>query len=226
MNRTVPRVDQAGGTIWLLKQFRPSKKTPRAMRKAKVHSGQMNQTVRQHHAELAEAYRQLKREIARRKDVEKSLRDSEQHYRWLMEQSRHQQEQLRHLADRTLSALEEERKEISRELHDEIAQTLTGINLHLATLKTEATLGRNGLTKKIARTKRLVEKSVDNVHRFARELRPMMLDDLGLIPALHSFLKEFTKRTGIHIYFTTFTAGRIEQYHAHGLLSRSPGSAD
>ncbi|MGA9450659.1 MAG: ATP-binding protein, partial [Verrucomicrobiia bacterium] len=56
--------------------------------------------------------------------------------------------------------------------------------------------------KTISHTQRLVEKSVNIVHRFARELRPTLLDDLGLIPALHSFMNEFTKRTGIHIGFT------------------------
>ncbi|HUI06997.1 MAG TPA: sensor histidine kinase [Verrucomicrobiae bacterium] len=94
---------------------------------------------------------------------------------------------------------------------DEIAQTPTGINLRLATLKTEATVNTKDLQKKIASTQRMVERSADIVHRFARELRPTVLDDLGLIPALHSFMKSFTKRTGIHIRFTTITAGRIEQ---------------
>jgi signal transduction histidine kinase len=56
-----------------------------------------------------------------------------------------------------------------------------------------------------------MEKSVNIVHRFARELRPAALDDLGLIPALHTFMKEFTKQTGIHIHFKTFTSGRIRQ---------------
>jgi signal transduction histidine kinase len=116
------------------------------------------------------------------------------------------QEQLRHLTRQLLLAQEEERKKISRELHDEIAQTLTGINVQLATLKTEATTNIKGLRKKIARTQRMVEKSVDIVHRFARELRPTVLDDLGLIPALHSFVKSLAKRTGIHIHLTVFAA--------------------
>jgi len=121
------------------------------------------------------------------------------------------QEQLRLLSRQLLSAQEEERKMISRELHDQIAQTLTGINIQLATLKAEAMVNVKGLQKKITRTQRMVEKSVDIVHRFARELRPTVLDDLGLIPALHSFMKGFTRRTGIHIHFTTFSSGKIEQ---------------
>jgi len=160
---------------------------------------------------LAVANRELKREIVRRQAVEVALRKSEQHSSRLLDQSRHQQEQLRHLTHQILSAQEEERKQISRELHDEIAQTLTGINVHLATLEVEAAHNAKGLTKKIARTQRLVEKSVNIVHRFARDLRPTMLDDLGLIPALHAFLKEFKKRTGIHIHFTTFALAKISQ---------------
>jgi signal transduction histidine kinase len=110
-----------------------------------------------------------------------------------------------------LQAQEEERKQISRELHDEIAQTLVGINVHLAALTREAAGKPATLQHQIARTQQLVEKSVDSVHRFARELRPTMLDDLGLIPALHAYLKEFTKRTGIHVHFKTLASGKIKQ---------------
>ena len=156
---------------------------------------------------LAAANRELKQEIVRRKAVEEALKKSEQHSSQLLEQSRHLQEQLRHLSRQILPAQEEERKRISRELHDEIAQILTGINVRLAALKMEATVNTKGLKRKIARTQRLVEKSVDIVHRFARELRPAVLDDLGLIPALHSFMKDFAKRTGIRIHFTSFTRG-------------------
>ncbi len=108
-----------------------------------------------------------------------------------------------------LSAQEEERKEISRELHDVIAQTLTGINVRLAALKKEAAVNTKGLDRNIARTQRLVEKSVDIVHQFARELRPAVLDDLGLIPALHSFMKNFTARTGVRTHLTAFA--EVEQ---------------
>src|SRR5665811_123782 len=54
------------------------------------------------------------------------------------------------------------------------------------------------------RTQRLLVKAVDSVHQFARELRPTMLDDLGLIPALNSFLKIFIKKTGIQVSLTPF----------------------
>lgn len=145
--------------------------------------------------------RKLKQETLQRKAVEKKLKESDQHYKRLLEQSRDMQGHLRHLSRQILLAQEEERKEISRELHDEIAQTLSGINVHLATLKVEAAVNTKGLKKKITRTQRLVEKSVNIVHRFARDLRPTLLDDLGLIPALQSYVRGFTKRTGILVHF-------------------------
>ena len=84
------------------------------------------------------------------------------------------QEHLRHLTRKILTAQEDERREISRELHDEIAQTLTGINVRLANLKREAAVNTKGLHGKIAGTQRLVQKSVKIVHRFARQLRPAL----------------------------------------------------
>jgi signal transduction histidine kinase len=152
--------------------------------------------------DLATANRQWKKEIARRKDVEKSLRKSEHQSAQLLKRAGLVQDQLRHLSRRILLVQEEERKRISRELHDVIAQLLTGINVRLATLKKEASVNTKGLGKKITSAQRLVEKSVDIVHRFSRELRPPALDDLGLIPALHSFFKRFTEETGIRVSLT------------------------
>ncbi len=160
---------------------------------------------------LAVANRELRREIVRRQAVEAALKKSEQHQSQMLEQAHQMQAQLRHLSHRILQAQEEERKRISRELHDDITQTLVGINVHLETLARAGAINPRGLKQKIVRTQRLVEKSVNIVHRFARELRPTALDDLGLIPALHTFMKEFTKRTGIGVHFTTCASGRIDE---------------
>ena len=189
----------------------PIETTHRTAREANVRLNQLIEMLNRHSVDLADSNRQLKQEIAQRKTVEESLRKSERHSSELLEQSQHLQEQLRHLSRQLLLAQEEERKKISRELHDEIAQTLTGINVRLATLKAEATVNTKGLQQKITSAQRMVEKSVEIVHRFARELRPMVLDDLGVVPALHSFMKGFTKRTGLHVQFTTFTSGRIAE---------------
>ena len=161
---------------------------------------------------LAASNRKLEREIVRRHAVEKSLQSSERHQRKLLEESRLMQERLQHLARQVLLAQEEERKRISRELHDQIAQTLTGINVQLGGLKVGASIHARGLRQQIARTQRLVEHSVEIVHRFARDLRPSVLDDLGLIPALHSFVKIFTKQARLRVRLKLFAG--VEQLDA------------
>jgi signal transduction histidine kinase len=150
--------------------------------------------------------RRLEREVRRREAVQRALDRSERHHGQLLEKSRLMQEHLRRLSHDILSAHEEERRKISRELHDEIGQILTAVNVKLATLKKEAAVSTTDLTRKIDSTQRLVERSMNTVHRFARELRPPLLDDLGLIPALHAYLKAFTKRTHIPVHFKTAAA--------------------
>lgn len=159
--------------------------------------------VRQRLEVMSVANRELKLEIGVRQKAELALKKSETHYAQLFEQSLLMQDQLRHLSRQLLVAHEDERKRISRELHDEIVQTLVGINVHLAALMMRAPSNLKDLRKHIGRTQRLVEKSVEIVHRFARELRPNVLDDLGLIPALNSYIKEFSKRTGLSVRIKT-----------------------
>ena len=184
----------------------PLEKTHRNSRTVTAQLKKFVETLSQRTVELAASNLELKVEISQRKAAEAALKKSEHHYSELLEKSERLQEQLRRLSRQVLSAQEEERKEISRELHDVIAQTLTGINVRLAALKKEAAITTKGLDRNIARTQRLVEKSVDIVHRFARELRPAVLDDLGLIPALHSFMKNFGARTGLLAHLTAFAA--------------------
>jgi signal transduction histidine kinase len=195
-------VKQAG--VFFAEAILPLEATHQSAVAANVRLRQMNQILNRRTEELAASNRELKKEIARRRVLEADLRRSERHSHQLLEQSRRLQEQLRQLSRQILLAQEEERRKISRELHDVIAQVLTGINVRLAALKTEATFTNKRLTRSLSRTQQLVEKSVDVVHRFARELRPAALDDLGLIPALHSFMKRFTRQTGVHIRFRAF----------------------
>ena len=81
------------------------------------------------------------------------------------------QEGLRQLTHQVLAAQEDERKKISLELQDEIAQTLLGINVRLLSLKQEARSNTKGLKNEIASTQRLVVKSAQSVRRVAREFR-------------------------------------------------------
>jgi signal transduction histidine kinase len=203
-------IKQAGG--FFAAAITPVEKTHRTAREATARLEKFIETLSRRTVELAASNLELSLEITQRKAAEEALKKSEHHYSQLLEKSDHLQEQLRQLSRQILSAQEDERKKISRELHDVIAQTLTGINIRLAALKKEAALNTKGIDRNIARTQRLVEKSVNIVHEFARELRPAVLDDLGLIPALHSFVKLFSKRTRIRVHLKVFAG--VEQLDA------------
>jgi signal transduction histidine kinase len=202
------RLIRQAGTFFT-EAITPIEKIHRGAREAAVHLNQIVEMLSQRTVELAASNLDLEQEIAHRKAVEAALKKSEDHYGELLKQSNHLQNQLRQLSRQILAAQEEERREISRELHDVIAQTLTGINVRLSALAKEAAINTKGLDRNIAQTQRLVERSVDIVHQFARELRPAVLDDLGLIPALHSFVKIFSKRTRIHVHLKAFA--EVEQ---------------
>ena len=133
-----------------------------------------------------------------------SVSQGREKYRVLFLASQLMQRKLRHLARQTLSVQEDERRKISRDLHDEVVQTLVGINVELGALGRAFSLGPAALKAKIALTQELVEKSVTAVHQFARELRPAVLDDLGLIPALHAYLKTVAAQNKLKIRLTTF----------------------
>lgn len=142
-----------------------------------------------------------KRERLLRLSAKRALKESDQRYKLLLIQHRRMQGRLRNFTQRILSAQEDERRKISRELHDGVIQLLAGISVQLAMLTIAADSGGPGLKRKIVRTQRNVEKSVEAVHRFARELRPAMLDDLGLVPALRSLVKGLrtTRRLSVRI---------------------------
>ena len=172
------------------------------MRKTAKRMRSLDALLRRSTAALSVAKQRLRFESARAQRAEVSLAEGAQHYRRLLAQSQNLQDQLRRMARRVLSAQEEERKNISRELHDEIAQVLTGINVQLSILKQDSKVNDTGLRKRIEHAQRFVEKSVTAVHRFARELRPALLDDLGLIPALRSFIRTLPGRRKLRIQFS------------------------
>lgn len=140
-------------------------------------------------------------DITERKRAEEALRQSEEHYRELFHQAYRMQENLRNLSDRILEVQEEERTRISRELHDEVGQALTAASVNLAVLKKELPGENERLLKRISDSQSLLSQTMETVHGFARELRPAMLDDLGLLAALRSYVAAFSERTGIRIHF-------------------------
>jgi signal transduction histidine kinase len=153
---------------------------------------------------LEMANQELRREIAQRQRAEADLMRIRERQAALLVEANRMQQQLRHLSRRILHAQEEERKRISRELHDQVTQTLVGVHVQLSALMRVAGVTPEEQGRRILRAQRLLEESVDLVHGFARELRPPVLDDIGLIEALRGFLGEFRERTGQRVGFSAF----------------------
>ncbi len=105
--------------------------------------------------------------------------------------------ELRRLSNQLVRVQEEERRTISRELHDEVGQILTGLRMELGSLsrgEVDATF-----RSRLESVKRLAEDALRSVRNLALLLRPSMLDDLGLEPALRWQAKEFSRRSGIPV---------------------------
>jgi signal transduction histidine kinase len=143
----------------------------RAARRSRMDSHRLNEMLKRRTLELAATNRRLQLGIIRRKNVEGALKQSGAHCARLLKESLHFQEGLRQLTRQVLASQEEERKKISLELQNEIAQTLLGINVRLLSLKGEARVKSKGLKNEIASTQRLVAKSARSVRRVARRLR-------------------------------------------------------
>lgn len=109
-------------------------------------------------------------------------------------------EELQRLSMRLIQAQEEERKKLSRELHDEMGQSLTAIKLNLAEIeKDDETSKSSGFKEMVHETEELVDNLLDQMHHLALELRPNILDDLGLIPALRWYVKQYAKRRNVSV---------------------------
>ncbi len=118
----------------------------------------------------------------------------------LESESSRQFHEVQKLSARLVAAQEEERRSIARELHDEVGQSLTGVLVEMANLSTSIRArDMETAAEKAGEIKKLVEGSIGVVRNMALLLRPSMLDDLGLIPALEWQAREVSKRSGVWV---------------------------
>ncbi|HWN93584.1 MAG TPA: PAS domain S-box protein, partial [Methylomirabilota bacterium] len=127
-------------------------------------------------------------DITDRKLAEQRLRDS--------------REQMRALTGHLERVREEERTRIAREIHDELGQALTGLKMDLSWFAARLP-NQPALAEKSAAMLKLIDSTVHAVRRLSTELRPAILDSLGLIPAIEWLAQEFQKRTGVQCDFVT-----------------------
>jgi signal transduction histidine kinase len=109
------------------------------------------------------------------------------------------EELLRALTQRLVQAQEVERRRVALELHDTITQMLCAVQFHSQAL-VEKLPARNQQAKEEAiKLREIIGKTVEEVERISRNLRPVVLDQLGLVPGLHETSTEFTSRTGVSV---------------------------
>jgi len=118
-------------------------------------------------------------------------------------------DQLRALSNYLQYVREEERTRIAREVHDELGQALTGLKLDLSWLATKLARHREPVQEKVKTMTQHIDETIQTVRRIATELRPGILDSLGLIAALEWQANEFQSRTGIPCVVTTTVADTL-----------------
>ena len=147
------------------------------------HRKHLEELVEGRTAELGTANEQLRREIAERKKSEEELKQS--------------RERLRDLASHLQSIREEERSRIAREIHDELGQALTALKMDTHWVGQRLSRNQQLLFEKTQSMSKLVDMTVQSVQRISSELRPGLLDDLGLSAAIEWQANEFRSRTNI-----------------------------
>jgi PAS domain S-box-containing protein len=136
------------------------------------------------------------RDITLRKQAEDALKRS--------------QHELRELSARVLEAREEEKTRIARELHDELGQLLTALKMDLSWLRERLPQGNAELATKADEMGALLDQTVNSTRRIAADLRPLMLDDLGLADAANWLVDDFARRSGVKCEIRLLAKGPLE----------------
>ncbi len=119
----------------------------------------------------------------------------------LYEEAKEKEELRGQLLSSVISAQEEERKRISRELHDEFGQTLTAAMMNIESLENQVQGGQSELKEKVQNAKSLMAHALEDIRRLTHDLRPSALDDLGLISSLRAYAQNHLEAIGIQVKF-------------------------
>jgi two-component system, NarL family, sensor histidine kinase UhpB len=111
------------------------------------------------------------------------------------------EERRQQAAAQILRAMEEERKRIARELHDETSQSLTSVVVNLQVIEQQLADSTEEMAGRVRLTKEIAQRTLDETRRLMFDLRPSVLDDLGLVPALRWFISQRVSPRGLKVEF-------------------------
>ncbi len=133
-------------------------------------------------------------------ELEARVKERTQALESLNAELRHEQDERQQLLKHVITAQEEERKRVARELHDETGQGLTALLLSLEAVENNLTADTpSSLRAQLSRTRALTENSLRDLRKLIRDLRPSALDDLGLIPAIRWYAENHLEPRGVNV---------------------------
>jgi PAS domain S-box-containing protein len=134
-------------------------------------------------------FRASNRDITLRKEAEETIKKS--------------QDSLRFLAGKLITAQEEERRRLAREMHDDLTQRLALLAIEAGKLETESQKYDSSMHANLQEMKKKIIKLSKDIHDISRQIHPSILDDLGLVNAIKSECAAFTQREGINVEYET-----------------------
>ncbi len=164
--------------------------------KVRVAKDVLEQRVTERTAALKDANASLKGEVSERKRAEQALRASEQ-------KLRRNEAELRRLAGKLITAQEEERRRLAREIHDDLTQTLAALALEIANLRIKVAPSDPKVSSGLGSVESTVHRLADSMHDMSRLLHPSILDDLGLAAAIRAECERFAAREETDVQFET-----------------------
>jgi signal transduction histidine kinase len=138
--------------------------------------------------------------VAQHETIE-TQRQARQQTELLNKELQEREKMLANLLHQVVSAQEGERQRIARELHDGTGQILTGLGLGLAAAEESVVSNRDLAARQLNELKRLSSQALEELHNVIRDLRPSVLDDLGLVPALKAQVRQLESRTSVEASF-------------------------